>query len=73
MAFRGRTDDGLLLVIFGSSPLKTQKVVRVAELDPLLQTFLDPRMLCSVSYFATNAIHHIYINCWFPVYRWSVM
>ena len=18
-------------------------------------------------------IHHIYINCWFPVYRWSVM
>ena len=19
------------------------------------------------------AIHHIYINCWFPVYRWSVM
>ena len=19
------------------------------------------------------AIHHIYINCWFPLYRWSVM
>ena len=20
-----------------------------------------------------SAIHHIYINCWFPLYRWSVM
>ena len=20
-----------------------------------------------------NTIHHIYINCWLPVYRWSVM
>ena len=24
-----------------------------------------PRLHC--------VIHHIYINCWFPVYRWSVM
>ena len=23
--------------------------------------------------FSPRPIHHIYINCWFPVYRWSVM
>ena len=25
------------------------------------------------SHMVPASIHHIYINCWFPVYRWSVM
>ena len=25
------------------------------------------------NYWGGGRIHHIYINCWFPVYRWSVM
>ena len=47
MAFRWRADDGPLLLIFGPSlPLKKneKKPVRVAELEPLWQIFLDPRM-----------------------------
>ena len=42
MAFRWRANDGPLLVTL---ILSTQKsVIRVVELDPLRQNFLDPRM-----------------------------
>ena len=44
MSFRWRTDDGLLIVVFGSSlPSSTEK--NVVKVGPTLTFFLDPRMM----------------------------
>ena len=38
--------------------------------------FLKPQPTCTMTVKCDSSvyhIHHIYINCWFPLYRWSVM
>ena len=47
MAFRWQADDGLLIVVLGSSlPSSTKKQQKktLSKLDPLSQNFLDPQM-----------------------------
>ena len=45
MAFRWQADDGLLLVVFGSSLLNQKKKKKpLSKLDPLLKNLMDPRM-----------------------------
>ena len=41
----GPIDDGPLIVFFGSYHQKKKKKKNVAKLNPLWQSFLDPRML----------------------------
>ena len=43
-----------------------------SEVDQYLSAILSHMVAGNFRFFFL-IIHHIYINCWFPLYRWSVM
>ena len=58
MAFLWRTDDGLLLVVFGSplpTSTKKNKTKSLSTLDHLWQSLLDPRMV--ILFYTLGQVH----------------